>query len=299
MNESRTEKNHDIAKEIDKEKNRIKRNKIIKISLYILIPIFIILSIIYFFIRVVGNMGLVVREYAVYKENLPKEFEGIKIAQFSDLHFNNNSSINTVKKMVQMINKSDPDIVIFTGDLIDSFYNIDSDTLESLMSELNSITSKYGKYAIKGEEDSENFNKVFNNSNFKILENTIEKIYVGSSSIDLLTVDETYIKENIKGYSEGSFIVTIIHKPDLSDRIIDDFNTSLIIAGHSHNGQIIVPFIGPIMKKEGAKKYNEAHYSINEVDLYISGGIGNSTHQWRLFNHPSINLYRLRSISNN
>ena len=93
MNESRTEKNHDIAKEIDKEKNKTLRNKIIKTALIILLPILIVLAVIYFFIRIVGNMGLVVREYAVYKENLPSDFEGVKIVQFSDLHFNNNSSI--------------------------------------------------------------------------------------------------------------------------------------------------------------------------------------------------------------
>jgi len=295
MNESRTEKNSDIAKKIDKEKHRINRNKIIKISLYILIPIIIALSIIYFLIRVVGNTGLVLREYAVYKENLPKDFEGIKIVQFSDLHFNNTSSIKTVKKLVRMINETNPDIVIFTGDLIDSHYEIDSNTIEEIMSELNSINAKLGKYAIKGEEDLENFAKVFNNSNFKILENNVEKIYLSSSSIDLLALDEKYTKENIKGYNEESFTITLIHKPDLADRIIEDFNTGIIFAGHSHNGQIILPFIGPVMKKEGAKKYVLSHYNINDVDLYISGGIGNSKHQWRLFNHPSINFYRLRA----
>ena len=298
MSESRIEKNQSITKRLLKEKNKEKAKKLIKIFLYIFVPIFTILLIIYFFIRVVGNMGLVVREYDVYKENLPKDFEGVKIVQFSDLHFNNNSSINTVKKMKELINKANPDIVIFTGDLIDHFYSIDSDTLELLMSELNGINAKYGKYAIKGEEDSENFNIVFNNSNFKILDNSIERIYSGSSFIDLLAVDETYSKENIKGYNDNDFIISIIHKPDLADRIIGDFNTGIILAGHSHNGQIVLPLIGPLFKKEGAKKYYLPHYNIDATDLYISGGIGNSNHQWRLFNHPSINFYRIRSISN-
>ena len=295
MSESREEKNHDIAREIDKEKHAVIKRKILKISLYIFIPLIILLSISYFLVRFVGNAGLVVREYAIYKENLPKDFEGIKIVHFSDLHFNNTSSIKTVKKLVNTINKAEPDIVIFTGDLIDSHYEIDSNTIEAIMSELNNINAKLGKYAIRGEEDFDNFNKVFNNSNFKILENNVEKIYIGSSSIDLLAVDEKYIKENIKGYNEESFTISLIHKPDLADRIVEDFNTCIILAGHSHNGQIILPVIGPVMKKEGAKKYILSHYKLNEVDLYISGGIGNSKHQWRLFNHPSINFYRLRA----
>lgn len=295
MIESRTEKNQKIVKEINEEKKIERRKKIIKISLYIFIPLIIVLAIIYFLIRFVGNQGLIVREYAVYKDNLPKEFEGIKIVQFSDLHFNKTSSINTVKKLVKTINKTNPDIVIFTGDLIDHFYKIDSNTIEEIMSEFNKINASLGKYAIKGEEDGEDFNKVFNNSNFIILENTVEKIYIGNSSINLLTVDEMYTKENIKGYNNDTFTISIIHKPDLADRIIDDYNTSLIFAGHSHNGQIILPFIGPLMTKEGAKKYPLSHYTIKDTDLYVSGGIGNSKHQWRLFNHPSINFYRLRA----
>ena len=163
------------------------------------------------------------------------------------------------------------------------------------MCEFNSINAKLGKFAIRGEEDHENFNKVFNNSNFKILENTIEKIYLGSSSIDLLAVNEKYNKEDIKGYNEEVFTISLSHKPDLTDRVLNDLNISLIFAGHSHNGQIVLPLIGPVFKKEGAKKYPSSHYTIKNTELYVSGCIGNSGHQWRLFNHPSINFYRLRT----
>lgn len=296
MNESRSEKNFDIAKEIEKEEKDIKRKKIIKLTLMITIPLILFISFNYFLIRVVGNMGLVVKEYPIYNEKLPKDFEGLKIIQFSDLHYNASSSISTVKKLVKLINKANPDIVIFTGDLIDSDYlDIDTETLETIMSEFNSITAKIGKYAIRGEEDSDYFNNVFNNSNFKVLENTVEKIYLKNSSIDILTVDETYSKDNIKGYNEDSFNIFLIHKPDLTTRVLNDFNANLIFAGHSHNGQIILPLIGPVLKKEGAKKYPSSYYKINNTELFVSGGIGNSGHQWRLFNHPSINFYRLRT----
>ena len=70
MNESRSEKNFDIAKELEKEEKDIKRKKIIKLSLMIIIPLIIFLSINYFLVRVVGHMGLNVREYAIYKDNL-------------------------------------------------------------------------------------------------------------------------------------------------------------------------------------------------------------------------------------
>lgn len=295
MNESRIEKNQDITEEIEKEERKVKIKRITKKSLMIGIPIIIFLSLTFFILRVVGNMGIVVREYPVYKESLPNDFNGFKIVQFSDIHYNSSSSINTIKKMVNLINKTNPDIVLFTGDLIDSDYQIDDSTLETIMSEFNSINAKIGKYAIRGEEDKENFNKVFDNSNFKILENTVEKIYLNNSSIDLLVLDETYSKENIVGYNSEIFTIAVIHKPDLTERLMKDYNVQIIMAGHSHNGQIVLPLIGALMRKEGAKKYPSSHYTINNTDLYVSGGIGNSGNNFRLFNHPSINFYRLRT----
>ena len=295
MNESRIEKNYDITEELEKERKSVQRKRVIRTTLWISIPSIIVILIGYFLIRVVGNMGLVVREYSVYKEKLPNDFEGLKIIQFSDLHYTRASSIKTVKTLVNLINKANPDIVIFTGDLIDSDYDIDNETLETIMSEFKNIKASIGKYAIKGEEDFENFSSVFNNSNFIILENTVEKIYYKKASIDLLILDDTYTKDSIKGYNDDSFTIAITHKPDLTDRIMSDFNVDLIFAGHSHNGQIILPLIGGIFRKSGAKKYPASHYKINNTDLYVSGGIGNRRYQFRLFNHPSINFYRLRT----
>jgi predicted MPP superfamily phosphohydrolase len=163
-----------------------------------------------------------------------------------------------------------------------------------MMKYFNDINASIGKYAIKGEEDFENFKEIFDNSNFIILDNTIEKIYYKSSVIDLIALSDNYTKETVQK-NDDNYSITIVHKPDLAERIITDYNTSIILAGHSLNGQIVLPLIGPLIKKEGAKKYPSSYYRINNTDLYVSGGIGNPRYQFRLFNHPSINFYRLRT----
>ena len=294
MAESRTEKNSDIADEILEEERKLRNKKIFKILMWIFIPLFIIFTVSYTCLRYIGNIGIVVREYPVYSDDINEELNGLKIVQFSDIHYGKNSSIKDVKKLVNLINEINPDIVIFTGDLIDEEYIISNDDKESIMSEFNRITSNIGKYAIRGEEDFDDFKDIFDNSNFTILENKIEKIYIGKSTINLIAVDDTYSKEELT-LSDANYSIGVIHKPDLADQVIDDYEPNMIIAGHSHNGQVILPLIGPVIKKEGAKKYISSHYDIDGIPLYISGGLGNSYYPFRLLNHPSINLYRLRT----
>ena len=294
MAESRTEKNSDIADEILEEERKLRNKKIFKILMWIFIPLFIIFTVSYTCLRYIGNIGIVVREYPVYSDDINEELNGLKIVQFSDIHYGKNSSIKDIKKLVNLINEINPDIVIFTGDLIDEEYIISNDDKESIMSEFNRITSNIGKFAIRGEEDFDDFKDIFDNSNFTILENKIEKIYIGKSTINLIAVDDAYSKEELT-LSDANYSIGVIHKPDLADQVIDDYEPNMIIAGHSHNGQVILPLIGPVIKKEGAKKYISSHYDIDGIPLYISGGLGNSYYPFRLLNHPSINLYRLRT----
>lgn len=92
------------------------------------------------------------------------------------------------------------------------------------------------------------------------------------------------------------YSIVLVHEPDYTDNILQyNNNINLILSGHSHNGQVRIPIIGTIYTPNGAKKYYDEHYNIGNTNLYISGGIGNSKLDVRLFNHPSINLYRINS----
>lgn len=294
MKETRIEKNSEITEEIEAERIKERNKKVFKILMWIFIPLFIVFSISYTLLRYVGNIGIHVREYPVYSENIDNNLDGIKIVQFSDLHYGKTSSIKGINNIVNLINKMNPDIVIFTGDLIDKDYSISTEDKEAIMNEFNKIKYSIGKYAIKGEEDSTDFKEIFDNSEFKILDNTIEKIYIKSSIINLIAVNEEYNSQELT-IDNDSFKIGVIHKPDLATQLIDDYNPEMIIAGHSHNGQVRLPLLGPLMKKEGAKKYISSYYKIGNTELFITGGLGNSKYQFRLFNHPSINFYRLRT----
>lgn len=288
---TRVEINEEKAKEINEEKNRQRNKKILKILAWIFIPLFIIFTVSYISLRYIGNIGIVVREYPIY--GVPKDFDGVKIVQFSDIHYNDFLSKDKLEEMVSKINRTNPDIVIFTGDLIDSNYNLLESDKEFFIDLLNRISSTMGKYAIKGEDDFEDFENIMSNAGFEIL-STNTKIYKNESSIDLIVLEgNEKIPTAISNYS-----IVITHKPDSIDSIIDELKPNLVLAGHSHNGQVRLPIIGPVMKRIGSKKYIDSYYKINDTELIISGGIGNVKYNFRLFNHPSINFLRLKSKSN-
>ena len=282
--------------------------KILKWFLIIFIIIF--LTIIY--ARYVGTLGFDTKEYTIKDNNIPEGFDGIKIVHFSDLHYNRAININKVSKIVDEINLINPDIVVFTGDLIDRDVTLSDKDFNDLTNILSKINSKYGKYAIMGNHDIDyDIDKVINiykSSNFKYLDNDYdiiynkknEEIFIGGLNSVTHNKDDinkmmSYFKDN----DDSMYKIILVHEPDISDKIVKDYSVNLILAGHSHNGQVRFPIIGPIYTPPHSKKYYDNYYDINGTNLYISSGIGVSTANYRLWNRPSINFYRInKEVSN-
>lgn len=281
-----------------------KKHPIIK---FIIIFILIIAAIL-LYSRFIATKGLVTKEYKITSSSIQDNFHGFKIVHISDVHYGRTTDKKDLNNMVKEVNLLKPDIVVLTGDLIDRDTKLD-DYLKGEISEaLSSINANVGKYAISGNHDS-NFSEwesIINDSGFKNLNDTYELIYndgytpillAGLSSNLNNQVDITERYNKILEYSNNENIkelykILLIHEPDYINNI-DYSNFNLILAGHSHNGQVRLPFMGGIILPNGAKKYYKEHYKINNTDLYISSGIGTSGISFRLFNKPSINFYRL------
>ena len=275
-----------------------------------LIIIFIILFLIILYARFIGTMGLVTKEYTIY-DNIDDDFDGIKIVHFSDLHYNRAITLEKVKQVVEEINLINPDIVVFTGDLIDRDVTLSDKDYNDLINVLLSIKAKYGKYSVLGNHDYEKMDKVidvYKNSNFKYLDNDYDIIYskemknifiggINSVSYNLDDIDKTL--EELKKDKNIGYRIVLVHEPDISDEIVSDYSVNLILAGHSHNGQIRLPIIGALYKTKYARKYYDNYYNRDATNLYISSGIGVSTANYRLFNRPSINFYRINKETTN
>lgn len=298
---TREELNEEIQKEIQKEQNTETIKKIIKIVLKWSLILIVFFTAFFAYTTYISTVKVGVREYRIKNKKIPDSFNGLKIIQLSDLHFGSTMFNEEVKKIKKLSNERKPDIVVYTGDLINKDYDLNSKEQEELIKELKGINASLGKYAILGDEDNEKIATIFNQSDFTILRNEYELIYKDDNNPILLIGLTTKDIDIEKGYSyfkeethnSNIYTITLIHKPDTIDDIIDIHPTDLFLAGHSHNGNIRVPFVKySLFKVEGAKKYDQDYYKVNDSKLYVSSGLGTKD-GFRLFCRPSINFFRL------
>ena len=195
--------------------------------LFILLLIILLLLI---YCRYEGTRGLITKEYKIETNSIPSSFDGLKVLHFSDLHYLRVVDDNMLKKVVEEINLINPDIVIFTGDLIDKDFNINDKQKEQLITLLKSINSKYGKYSIIGNhdyiKDKEEIETIYNESNFILLQNTYdiiynsenEKIFLGG--LDTYSYDKADIDKVMNYFKDNDNIdykIILIHEPDYID----------------------------------------------------------------------------------
>lgn len=230
------------------------------------------------------------------------EGQPIKVVQFSDTHIGDFFTIEELQKVVDKINEQEADLVLFTGDLMDDA-SVYQGSIEEIGTVLSNIQSKFGNYAVFGNRDygggAERFyEELMESAGFHVLLNNHETITVNGTTLSLFGADDALIgyydaKQTMKGIEEGNFNLLLVHEPDLVDDFID-YPVDLVVAGHSHGGQVYIPFVGPLLTTTLAEKYVRGLYDINEnLSLYVNTGIGNTRVPFRLFNVPQITVFYL------
>lgn len=280
-----------------------------KIAIFFLILlILLVLAICYS--HFITTKRLDVKEYKIISDKFSGSFHGYKIAHISDIHYGKTIQKEDFEKIIEKINLTKPDILIFTGDLIDK----DTKVTETLLEEVEEILKKLDrsilKYEIKGEDDVliNNYSLIMENAGFVSLNDTYDTVYLDQENYLLLAGFKTRKEndnydqklENVTRFlieqkeNKPMYSIFIMHEPDMVENVpITDFD--LLLAGHSHGGQIRLPKIGGLIYPKYAEHYHEAYEQIEGKDFYITSGIGTTTYGFRLFNNPSFNLYRMTS----
>lgn len=229
---------------------------------------------------------LKINSYDINSSKITSEFDGLKIVHFSDTLYTNKLVENNIENLVNEINNQNADIIVFTGDLINKKIN---DTNKKLIiNYLKNIDCKLYKYAILGDRDSNTSKEILEQSGFILLDNNYQLLFNNSNDPIIISNGDINITDN---NINPIYSINLIHKPDDVDNLNN--TNDLILAGHCLGGQIRLPFYGAIYNFKGASKYTSNYHEFNDSIMYISYGIGTKKYNARLFNKPSINIYRL------
>ncbi len=261
--------------------------------LYIVLGFFVLMV-------VVGLYGIISSKNIVMNtHNLESDFN-IKIAQISDTHFDEDYTLDEYQDIVTLINEQNPDIVFFTGDLF-QVHEVSSElegNIISLFEDIDCINkvAVLGNHDLRdGDELTNTVVRILESSGFTVLRNEFVDITINDEEYRFIGMDDYMEGDNnyttILNAIDDSYInIVLSHEPDTFDYVIDK-NIEAMFCGHSHGGQIRLPIIGDIYNVPGAKKYNEHHYNINDKDLFISFGLGESVIKIRFFNHRQLEIY--------
>lgn len=271
----------------------------------IIILIMVVLLCYYLYFQ---NTELQVSSYDIVDSRIPKEFNEYKIVQVSDFH--NTKSNKLTDDLVKEIKIQKPNIIVITGDLVDS-RNTDIDVAISFIKKIKNIAPIYfvnGNHETRISKYS-TLKEMLENEMVIVLENKTEVIEIDDAKINLIGINDPNMSynpyaldsEKIKNelidtnYDKNNYSILLSHRPELFDTYVDN-ELDLVLTGHAHGGQVRIPFIGGLVSPNQGffPKYTSGIIKEDNTNMIVSRGIGNSIIPFRVNNRPELVIVQLK-----
>lgn len=257
-----------------------------------------------------GNTALEWNTYTVMSSRLSDSFDGYRIAQVSDLH--NAEMGDGNEKLLTMLREAEPDIIVITGDLVDS-YHTDMDIAIYFAEKAVEIAPCYfvtGNHEARIPEYEE-LKAELEAAGVTILENARMELEQGGETITLLGVDDPsfqtdYMTGDSASVMSGNlrelttendgYTILLSHRPELFDTYVKS-GVDLVFSGHAHGGQFRLPFVGGLFAPNQGyfPEYDAGLFTDGNTTMIVSRGVGNSVIPIRFNNRPEIIVVTLKS----
>lgn len=247
---------------------------------------------------------LVLKEYELESKSFQSDnVENLTIIQISDLEISRHYKEYELERIVRKINAKKPDFVFFTGDLFENYSSYQP--TKEVIQALKNIKAVYGKYSIWGNNDYGGgavrvYESIMEQSGFDVLRNegvnvvlsNGKKIFIGGLDDKLL--GKPNIQDVIRQLDESSqFKILLIHEPNMVDFLQSD-QFDLVLAGHSHGGQVNVSFLRKMFHMEST--YQKGFYKPEHIPntlVYVNSGLGTSRIPARFLVPPEIASFQI------
>lgn len=209
---------------------------------------------------------------------LPPALDGLRIVQLSDLHLLPYVQPEHIRNAVALANAQQPDLVVLTGDYADT-----EEALALLPGLLGELRAPLGRYAILGNHDmwlgQQEMLAALRTAEITPLENRGVLLKYRGAALYLAGLKDGFsghpdLTAALADLPDAVPCIVLAHEPDLADDIARSGRVHVQLSGHSHGGQVRLPWIGAPVLPPMAERYPEGLRRIGEMWLYTSRGVG-------------------------
>jgi predicted MPP superfamily phosphohydrolase len=223
----------------------------------------------------------------------------IRVGVVADFHVGPYKRSSWVQYVVDELMAQEPDMILLPGDFI---FNHEEQV--AYLEPLSQLSAPLGVYAVTGNHDYSYGSEVLvkamiKDSGLTLLENEFVKVEVADTSLVIAGVSDIWfegdLNETLSGLHVDEQVLLLSHNPDA---ILEEVTSvaDFIVSGHTHGGQIRLPFIGPVppLPTELGRTFDKGLFQYSETQqLFITSGVGETGPRARLFNPPEINIISL------
>ena len=247
-----------------------------------------------------------VEHVAIKLRNLPTAFKGFRIVQVADFHYGEYSEPSFIRAVVRAVNDLKPDLIALTGDFVSAGPMVRRISVDYAYhcADLLARLESPARYAVLGNHDTmvggAEVIDALHTRGIPVLYNSAVAIERDGTRFwlagvaDVLVGDEANLAAAIpKGRnSETEPLILMAHEPDYADKVTGS-GVDLMLSGHTHGGQIRIPFMPLTHLPPLGEKYVEGHFTIGDLQLYVTRGIGTVEVPFRFRCPPEITVITL------
>ncbi len=273
--------------------------KLIRNLLKILTLGFLVIFILVAYVRKVEPTWIEVVQVPLTLPRLSPALEGYRIVQITDIHSDGWMDADRITQIAQQVNDQKPDLIALTGDYVTK----NAEKFAPALKSLSSLSAPDGTIAILGNHDEwtnpKLITEVLESINIKVLKNQVITLDRKGGLLNIAGLGDAWSGEDDMGKvlqqlpGIGASIM-LAHEPDVADRTAETKRFDLQLSGHSHGGQVSLPFMKLVTPPMG-HKYPIGQYQIGDLTQYTSRGVGTSGIRARFNCRPEITVITLHA----
>jgi predicted MPP superfamily phosphohydrolase len=246
-----------------------------------------------------------VEQVEIVLPRLPKSFSGLRVMHISDIHIGGWMNRERLSDVIRLAKRQKPDLVLLTGDYVigHSWNENSDDAAQGFVEEVSKLTVDCLALGVLGNHDhwtnAEKVRVMLSNCGVVELNNSVYSLRRGNERLHIAGVDD--VRENkarlddvCKLLPDEGGTILLAHEPDFADISSQKGLFDLQLSGHSHGGQVVLPFYGPIILPYLGRKYPSGLYKVGGMWQYTNRGVGMTEPAVRFNCRPEITILTLK-----